>query len=185
MSIAKLLVATVIAVAPIGVVSAQSRPPADSSSHAHEWLAGTGAAAGAGLFLALTHSGNHASASNSDFSFHAPTTPPPAQAGPTGGATPPTHTDSTSTPPDTNTVSTPPDTNTVTSPDKGDTTTVVTTDNSPGTDGPFTENDGPPPPTHDFQPFTAAASTVPEPGSAALLATGIIGLAPLLRKRRK
>jgi hypothetical protein len=172
MSIVKLLVGAAIAAAPLGVASAQSSTTPDSSNNSRAWLAGTGAAAGAGLFLALTHSGNHASANS--FSFHAPQTPPPGQPTPTGGTTPPSHTDSASVPTDTGTVA-PPDT--------GEKSPVVNDDSPPTNYGPLmTTEDAP---TTDEQTFTPAASTVPEPGSAALLVTGIIGLAPLLRKRRK
>ncbi len=41
-------------------------------------------------------------------------------------------------------------------------------------------------PTENWHGFTVGAnSTVPEPGSMALLGTGLIGLAPVLRRRRK
>ena len=177
MSIAKLLTATAIAAAPISFLSAQGTAPADSGSHhAHEWLAGTGAAAGAGLFLAFTHSGNNSSANGTQYSFHTPTTPPVNNPGPTptGGSTPPpSHEDTTATPPDTGTVNTPNPTNNP---------PVVNDGNPPSNDNPVGPNDDPPP---NDGPVITDVSTVPEPGSAALLATGIIGLVPLLRKRRK
>ncbi len=177
MSIAKLLVATAIAAAPISVVAGQSGVPADSGSdhHARGWIAGAGAVAGAGLFLAFTQSGQNKSANNSGFNFHAATTPGAHDPAPTGGATPPSPAD---------TPSSPTDTGTVTPPGPQNNPPVVNDGNPPSNDGPNAPT-GETPPRNDDPGFVPDASTVPEPGSAALLATGIIGLAPLLRKRRK
>jgi len=177
MSIAKLLVATALCAAPIGLASAQSTAPADSGNDGHhlrEWLAGTGAAAGAGVFMAFTHSGNAKSGSSSDVSFHSPTVPPTnhPSADPTGDTAQPGQTD---TPTDTTTVTPPPG--------PSANPPIINDGNPPSTDGPLGPTDNPPSTNNPLLP--PDASTVPEPGSAALLATGIVGLVPLLRKRRK
>jgi len=178
MSIAKLLLATAIAAAPIGVVSGQSGAPADTGSdhNARGWIAGAGAVAGAGLFMAFTHSGHNSAATGSNFNLHAATTPGAHDPAPTGGTTPPSPADTTSTPPDTGTVTHQP---------------------GPQNNPPLNDGSNPPPndtsnaPTGETPPpnrdagLVPDASTVPEPGSAALLLTGIVGLAPLLRNRRK
>ncbi len=180
MSIAKLLLATAIAAAPISVVSGQSGAPADTGTDhsARGWIAGAGAAAGAGLFLAFTHSGHNQSGNGSSFNLHAATTPGAHDPAPTGGATPPSPADTTSTPADTGTV-TPPQ-----QPGPQSNPPSFNDGNPPPNNGPNAPTGETPPPNGDAG-LLPDASTVPEPGSAALLLTGIVGLAPLLRNRRK
>jgi hypothetical protein len=188
MNIAKLLASAALAVAPISIAAAQSGTPSDSGSNGHrgEWIAGTGAVAGAGLFLAFAHSSHDGSSiGSSGFSFKDSGPNPSTSPNPTpdGSSTPsdPSTSGDGSTPSDTTgTVTQPANTGTTTPPDTGTVT-------PPGNPGPqdnvpvviqnTPSDDGPPPP-----PDT---STVPEPGSLALLVTGIIGLAPLVRRRRK
>lgn len=179
MSLAKLLVATAIAAAPLSVVAAQSGQsgaPADSgSNHAPGWIAGTGAVAGAGLFLAFTQSHHDGSANNSGVNLHSATTGSNGPAA-NGGTTPP------------NPGSTPSDTDATTPQGTQNNPPVVDDSTSTQTDGPFTQNiETPNTPSPNDEPgfIPPDASTVPEPGSLALLATGIVGLAPLARKRRK
>src|SRR6185312_7148890 len=159
MSIAKLLLATAIAAAPISVVSGQSGAPADTGSdhNARGWIAGAGAVAGAGLFMAFTHSGHNPSDNGASVNLHAATTPGAHDTAPTRGATPPSPADTTTPPADTGTVT-----------------------HQPGPQNNAPLNDGSNPPPNGDAGLVPDASTVPEPGSAALLLTGIVGLAPLL-----
>src|SRR6185312_3765487 len=166
MSIAKLLLATAIAAAPISVVSGQSGTPADTGSdhNARGWIAGAGAVAGAGLFMAFTHSGHGQPANGSTFNLHTATTPGAHDPAPTGGATPPSPGDTTSTPADTGTV-------TPQQPGPQNNAPSFNDGNPPPNDGPNGPTGETPP--NDNPGFVPDASTVPEPGSAALLLTGI------------
>ncbi len=64
MNIVKILAGAALAAAPLSALSAQAVPQPDSGSSGSrgEWIAGTGALAGAGLFLAFTHSSHDGSA---------------------------------------------------------------------------------------------------------------------------
>ncbi|MEO6864422.1 MAG: PEP-CTERM sorting domain-containing protein [Gemmatimonadaceae bacterium] len=193
MHIAKILAGAAIVAAPFSHVSGQSATPADSGSQGSRaaWLAGSAAAVGTGLFLAFTHSGQGAVAAPGTTDFHAFSTSP---SGPTvGGSTPRS---SPNNPPQTNPPPNnppPPNTTTSTTPPPDNQPPMVGADsppssdgpNAPTNDGPFvpTTNDGPP---QSYAPsFTQESSTVPEPGTLALTATGIIGLVPLFRRRRR
>jgi hypothetical protein len=190
MNIAKFFAAAALAAAPVGVASAQSATPTDSGSqHRDGWIAGTGAAAGAGLFLAFAHSGRHSAGDAAPVGFRASAgsngtgqapvglTPPP-----TGGSSPtpapgdstPSH--GTVTPPDTTPA--PPPKDTPLGP------TNFAPPQSPKYDGPFLPHSNSNPPNNG-PTFVAESSTVPEPGTLALTATGIIGLVPLIRRRRR
>jgi hypothetical protein len=194
MRIAKFLAAAAFVSAPLSVLSAQSVIQPDSGSSHHpsgKWVAGAGAAAGAALFLSFT---GHSADSHNAFTQVGTGTPPSDPGSPTAGATPPPVT----TPPADSTVgdqAPPQDTSSVTPPDSAattppDTSTVTgpTSQNNPPSvdpgkpDGP-TNGDVP----HEDAPpgLDQGTSTVPEPGSLALTATGIIGLLPLIRRRRK
>ena len=181
MNIAKLIAGAALAAAPLSIATAQSGTPSDSGSNGHrgEWIAGAGALAGAGLFMAFAHSSHDGSSvAGSGFAFkdsgtNPALTPDPV---PNGSSTSPSDTSTVGAPSDTGTA-TPPDTGTTTPPD----TNIVNPgpQNDPPAGSPFI------PPNDDSPTLAAETSTVPEPGSLVLLATGIIGLAPLVKRRRK
>ena len=168
MRIAKIIAGAAFIAAPLSAVHAQSEATPDSSgSHRGQWIAGAGAA-GATLFLTFAQSG-HGATTPATQAAQPGVTAGPAIA-PTGGSAP--------TPPPT---ASPDGTS-----DLSGETGLTTTDDS--TQGQFTappqQFNGPAPMVGepDLPPGT---STVPEPGSLALTATGIVGLLPLLRRRRR
>jgi hypothetical protein len=173
MRVAKFIAGVALVGAPLSIVSGQSAAQSDSgSSHdGGKWIAGAGAAAGAALFLTFTGHGatSHSSFTPSNNPYNPPSdpgTPPAATTTPQPGSNPPVNNQ----PPDTTTQSTtPPDTGTVTPPQ----------------DSPFNPPPNDPPHDEFVALSVTSTSTVPEPGSLALTATGIIGLLPLVRRRRK
>ena len=187
MNLAKFFAAATFAALPLSLASAQATTASDSTSHGRAgWIAGTGAVAGAGLFLAFTHSAHDATGGSPSTAFagsnsngsNRPTgglTPSPA-----GGSTP-TAGSGDSTPPDT--TATPPDTTTTPPGDPQPGPNDFYTP-PPGNTGPFLPPSSDTPP-HEYSSLVPASSTVPEPGTLALTATGIIGLLPLARRRRR
>lgn len=199
MPLAKFLVSTALLAAPLAIASGQSTSPPDSgSSHQNgKWIAGAAAAAGATVFLAFTHSGNTAGNPHNAFVPATPTTPtsgpgsPPVAGPPTGGGNPPpsgNQPDSTQPPADSGAQNSPApqDTSSIFNPTNPDAPPSGLLINPPS--GP---PNGPPngnrPRENSFLANieTTTTSTVPEPGSLALTATGIIGLLPLVRRRRR
>ena len=188
----KFLAGAAIVAAPLSLVSAQSAAPADSGNHGHlrEWLAGSGAATGAAFFLAFTNSGHGDLAGSGNSAAHAPITDPTGPSvpisvltpSPTGGSTPPSNPPPPNPPHDTATVTLPPGNSPAavgnSSPPPSDTPPP------PTYDAPLPPTDNAPPP-HETLSLTTESSTVPEPGTLALTATGIIGLLPLIRRRRR
>jgi hypothetical protein len=187
MRIAKFIAGAALVGAPLSIISAQStaQPDSGSSHDGGKWIAGAGAAAGAALFLTFTGHGatSHSSFTPSNNPYNPPSdpgTPPASTTTPQPGSNPPVNNQPPDnvTPPDNN-PQPPADTTTTQSPTPPDTGSVTPPqDNSfiPQTNGPHEELAG---------PYVPSTSTVPEPGSLALTATGIIGLLPLVRRRRK
>ncbi|MEO7217460.1 MAG: PEP-CTERM sorting domain-containing protein [Gemmatimonadaceae bacterium] len=193
MRIAKFLAGAALVGAPISVISAQSAPQPDSgaSHHNGKWIAGASSAAvGAALFLSFTGNGSsdHTSAFTSPPSHAAPSDP----GTPTAGATPPAATPparpgdvSAPSPTDSSVTSAAPGTVDAPAPagdePPGD---AIDSGTTPPSDSTFVPPNGDQP-HENAPPDLDATSTVPEPGSLALTATGIIGLLPLVRRRRR
>ena len=207
MRIAKFLAGAALVGAPFSVISAQSAPQSDSGATHHngKWIAGASSAAvGAALFLSFT--GNGSGDPSSAFTPTGPQAPPSNSGVPTAGATPPppaspplssppasppmsppapgNETQAASPPTDSGSVA-PPETGSVGAPAPGG------EQSSGGASEPPPQSDDStfvPPDTEqpqlDATPGLDGTSTVPEPGSLALTATGIIGLVPLVRRRR-
>jgi hypothetical protein len=169
MQIAKIIAGAALVAAPLSAIRSQSgAQPDSSSSHRGQWIAGAGAA-GATLFMTFAQSGHSANTSE----LHTPQSgisAGPAIA-PTDGSTP-TYSPGI----DTQSGSAPADTTGSTS--TGDDSQDVFTEPPPSFGAPM----GPMASEPDLPRDT---STVPEPGSLALTATGLIGLLPLIRRRRR
>jgi len=191
MKIVKILGTAAMCAAPLSVAAAQSATTPDSGNgnHRGKWIAATGTVAGTALFLAFTKSGgsNTNTVQASDPGASAPTAPlptvPPVSFTTTQppAATPPAATPPAARPPAA--ANAPANTGSVTPPpDDGPPPPdpfVLTTENSTVT--PPANN----PPHEDAPPYFEHSSTVPEPGSLLLTATGIIGLLPLIRRRHR
>lgn len=196
MTIAKFLAGFVagaaMIAAPFTVVSAQSVAHPDSSSHkSGKWVAGTGAVSGAALFMAFAQgNGANHNSFTPPHQTNAGDNTPPSNTTPPANVTPPSNVvTNDSTPSDTTTVLTqtpqgqdspPASTGEPAGPTTDDSGPIDTTG-----DNPFIQTDGGQP--HEDAPPSQFEnpSTVPEPGSLALTATGIIGLIPLIRRRRR
>jgi hypothetical protein len=194
MNLAKILAGAALIAAPLSTVGAQSAStsPADSGSqgsHAGKWLAGTGTVAGAALFLAFTH-GHNASASAA-VPLHQPNGAPSDPAVPSDGqpSSPPTAGNQGSSTNGNDSIVTTGTNQFMDITGPSDSTANNGDGQSPILDGP--PSDAPSGPIVDSVPREEASaslppsSTVPEPGTLALTATGIIGLLPLVRRRRR
>lgn len=210
MQLYKIVGAAAVLAAPLSIATAQSgvTPDSGTSNHAGKWITATGTAVGAALFLSFTRAGG--SSPNSP-AVHAsdpdPSTPTPPQAATPAAPAPPSAT----APSDPQPAANPPSAadSPATAPPADSTPAATataaptTSQDSPGlvdnatTQPQTTEAPNPPtdstiftPPRDDY-PHAAAQtdfetpSTVPEPSSMALTATGIIGLIPLIRRRRR
>ena len=169
MQIAKIIAAAALVAAPLSAVHSQSGTQPDSNnSHRGQWIAGAGAA-GATLFMTFAQSG-HSANSPAAHTPQSGITAGPARS-PTGGSNP-TYS------PDTNTQSGLTPVGTTDSTSTSDDSNDMVTEPPPSFGAPM----GPTASEPDLPPGT---STVPEPGSLALTATGLIGLLPLIRRRRR